>query len=122
MSSACRHSAVRMNSVRRSPPPSIIANGAPVLAELGALQDVAALGDPDNRVPGGGDPDRALGVEADAVGAEMIGEHAPVRQPAVRADVERGEPARERLGNDQRPVVGCDDHAVRELDVVGDLT
>jgi len=42
MSSACRHSAVRMNSVRRSPPPSIIANGAPVLAELGALQDVAA--------------------------------------------------------------------------------
>jgi len=34
----------------------------------------------------------------------------------------RGEPARERFGDDQRPAVRGDDHAVGELDVIGDLT
>jgi hypothetical protein len=68
-----------------------------------------------------GDPDRAFGVEADAVGAEAVGEDSPVGSPSVCVDIERGEPAGERLGDDQRPVVGRDDHAVGELDVVGDL-
>jgi hypothetical protein len=92
-----------------------------VLAEFHALQDFAALGDADDREPAGLHPDRAFGVHADSVGAEARGEHPSSRQPAVGVDVERGEPARERLGDDQRPAVRSDDHAVRELDVAGDL-
>src|SRR5580693_3766589 len=92
-----------------------------VLAEFDALQDLAALGDADDRGPAGGDPDRAFGVGTDAVRAESLGEDPPVGQPAVRVDVERGEPAGEGLGDDQRPVVGRNDHAVRELDVVRNL-
>jgi hypothetical protein len=37
-----------------------------------------------------------------------LGEHPPPRQPAVAVDAERGEPARERLGDDQRPAVRSD--------------
>ena len=68
-----------------------------------------------------GGPDSALRVEADAVRADAVGPHPPIRQAAVRGDVERGEAAGERLGDDQRRVVGRDDHAVGELDAVRDL-
>ena len=93
----------------------------PVLVKLDPLQDLAALGDADDRGLAGRDPDRALGVQADPVGTQVLGEHAPAGQPAVGGDVERGEPAGERLGDDQRPVVRGDDHAVGEGDVTGDL-
>jgi hypothetical protein len=78
----------------------------PVLGKFDALQDFAALGDADRRVPGRADPDRTLGVQADAVRAEAVGEDPPVGQPSVGVDIERGQPARERLGDDQRPVIG----------------
>ena len=51
-----------------------------------------------------GHPDRALGVEADAVGEdsrEQVGPHAPVAERAVGGDVERGEPVALRLADDQ---------------------
>ena len=57
----------------------------------------------------------------DAVRADAVGPHPPVRQAAVGGDVEGGEAAGEGLGDDQRGVVGRDDHAVGELDAVGDL-
>ena len=60
----------------------------PVLAEFDAVQDFATLGDADNRVPARGDPDRAFGVEADAVRAETVGEVSPVGQPSVCVDIE----------------------------------
>ena len=48
----------------------------PVLAQFDALQDLAAVGDADDRVRvGGADPYRAVGVEADAVRAETLCEH-----------------------------------------------
>src|SRR5262252_8831984 len=93
----------------------------PVLTEFDALQDLAALGDADDRVLAGGDPDRAFGVETDSVRAEAVGEDSPVRQSSVGVDVERGETSGEGFGDDQRPVVGGDDHAVGELDVARDL-
>ena len=51
------------------------------------MQDLAALGDADDRVLAAGDPDRAFGVEADAVRAEAVGEDPPVGQPAAGIDV-----------------------------------
>jgi hypothetical protein len=50
-------------------------------------------------------PDGAIGVYADAVGAEALSPRPAVRQAAVGGDVERGEPPGERLGDDQRRVV-----------------
>ena len=93
----------------------------PVLIELDPLQDLAAVGDPHDRGLARGHPDRALGVQADPVRSQVRGEHAPAGQPAVGVDVERGELASERLGDDQRPVVRGDDHAVGEGNVTGDL-
>src|SRR5439155_20657752 len=68
-------------------------------------------------------PDRAFGVETDAVrdAVAEVGPHAPVGQAAVRGDVEGGEPLGVGLGDDQRSVVGCDEHAVGEREVVCDL-
>ena len=91
-----------------------------VLWQFDALQNFAAFGDAGDREPGA-DPDRAFGVEADAVRGETAGEDPPVGQAPVGVDVERGERSGERLGDDQRPVIGRDDHAIGELDVAGDL-
>jgi len=93
-----------------------------VLVEFDPLQDFTTVGHPDNGESARLAPDRAVGVQADAVWPEPLGEHPPPRQSTVGVDVERGEPARERLGDDQRPAVGGDDHAVGELDVASDLT
>jgi tellurite resistance protein TerC len=65
-------------------------------------------------------PDRALGVQGDAVrrGVAQVGPHPAPRQPAVGPYVERGEPPGVRLGDDQRPAVRGDRHPVGERDVV----
>jgi hypothetical protein len=55
------------------------------------------------------------------VRGESFGEDPAVGQAPVGVDAERGERSGERLGDDQRPVIGRDDHAVGELDVAGDL-
>jgi len=70
-----------------------------------------------------GIPDRALGIEADAVGRTVseVGPHAAMVQAAVGRDVEGGELSAVRLGNDQAGVVGRDGHAVRKGDAVGHL-
>ena len=119
--SAVCHSAVQMNRVRQARAAEHQREWRPVLLEFDTLQDFAALGYAGDREPACGHPHRAFGVHADAVGPQTLGEHPPPRQPAVAVDVERGEPARERLGDDQRPAVRSDDHAVGELDVAGDL-
>src|SRR5690242_8947356 len=49
-----------------------------VFGEVDVLEDLAAVGDADDTVAAGLDPDRALGVEADAVRAEVVGEYAAV--------------------------------------------
>jgi len=121
MPSAFRHSAVMMNRVRRSGPPSISANGARFSRSSTRCRTSPPSATRTIEYPPVGDPDRAFGVEADAVGAEAVGEDSPVGSSSVCVDIERGEPAGERLGDDQRPVVGRDDHAVGELDVGGDL-
>src|SRR5690606_33380906 len=97
--------------------------GTPV--QLDRLQDVPALGNAyAPLVWHVGVPDGALGVDADAVriATGEIGPRPPVAQVAVVGDVEGGEPAAERLGDDQRRVVGRHRHAVREGEAVGDLT
>src|SRR5215207_5827580 len=66
-------------------------------------------------------PDAAVRVEADAVRPDPVGPDATVRQGAVAGDVEGGEPGGERLGDDERLVVGRDDHAVREGELVRHL-
>ena len=58
-----------------------------------------------------------VGVDADPVAGD-VGPHAPVRQAAIRGDVESGKSTSERLGHDQRGVVRRHDHAVREREVI----
>ena len=68
-------------------------------------------------------PDGAFGVEAypvrDASG--KVGPHSPVRQAAVRRDVEGCKSFAVGLGHDQGRVVGRHDHAIREGDTIGHL-
>src|SRR5450755_1012752 len=71
-----------------------------VPGQFDALQNVAAVGDAGYREPGA-DPDRAFGVEADAVRGETGGEDPPAGQAPVGVDAERGERSGERLGDDQ---------------------
>src|SRR5262245_20639875 len=68
-----------------------------------------------------GDPDRAFGIEADAVGVAALDLRpgAPVRERAVGCDVEGRQPMRERLADDQRLAIGRDHRAVGEQQVVG---
>ena len=106
-----------MNKVRRSGPPSISANGARFSASSTRCKILPPSATRTTENP----PHRALGVHGDAVRAQVADEHAPAGQPAVAVDAERGQPARERLGDDQRPAVRGDDHAVGELDVIGEL-
>src|SRR5918994_3704879 len=92
--------------------------------ELDALQHLAALADT-RAVVGvvcGGRPDAAVGIEADAVRSDTVRPRAPIGQAALVVDVEGGEPSGERLGDDQRAVVGRDAHPVRERELVGDLS
>src|SRR5690606_20578861 len=89
--------------------------GTPV--QLDRLQDVATLGDAyAPLVWHVGVPDGALFVDADAVrkATGEIGPRPPVAQAAVVDDVEGGQSAAERLGNDQRRIVRRHRHAVRE--------
>ncbi|WP_424923374.1 zinc ribbon domain-containing protein [Actinocrispum wychmicini] len=85
-----------MNSVRRSAPPKHHPSTTkhrlercPVLAELDALQDRTAFGNTDNRVPAGGNPDRALGLGASpprkSKSAPLCGGSRPDRAGEVRA-------------------------------------
>ncbi len=53
-----------------------------VLGQFDALQNFAAFGDAGHREPGA-NPDRAFGVEADAVRGETVGEDPPTRVPGV---------------------------------------
>ena len=75
------------------------------VADVDAVGDGAALDDPLELV---GQRHRrpypAVGVEGDAVGrpVESFGEDPPVGQRPVGADGERGQPAADRLGDDQR--------------------
>src|SRR5437899_2981264 len=95
------------------------------LVELDPLQDLAALADAHaawHAIREGRRPDGALRVHADAITTlAELGPDAPVRQAAIRGDIEGREPGLERLGNDQRLVVGRDDHPVGEVDVIGHL-
>ena len=67
------------------------------------------------------DPDRAFGVETDAVGnrALELREEPPLGERAVVGDRERGEPAAVALADDQGAAVVGDDRPVREGDPVG---
>src|SRR5690242_2148642 len=85
--------------------------GEGVAPEAGrdAPLDRAALADPQEiGAAGVADPDRALGVEADAVGEHAVerGPDAAPRQRAVGGHVEGGEPLPHGLGHDQGPAVG----------------
>ena len=62
----------------------------PALGQFDALQDLTALGDAHEREPRG-NPDRAFGVQADAIRGDALRENAPAGQPAVGVDVEGGE-------------------------------
>jgi hypothetical protein len=83
--------------------------------EFNGRQRLAALAHP-HAAPARdvGVPDRTLGVGANAVRviAGCLCPHPPVMQVAVAADVIAGEPARVRVGHDQRGAVGGDRHAV----------
>ena len=79
--------------------------------------DLAALGDPEaRRLERVGDPDAPSASRQMPSGGRgrELGPDAAVRAACRRADVERGEPRAERLGDDQRAAVGRDDRAVRE--------
>ena len=68
------------------------------------------------------DPHRAFGVEADPVRhpcPEVGEEPAPV-QGALVIDLEHGEPAGRRLGDDQLPAVAGDDRSVGKAEAIGD--
>ena len=69
-----------------------------------------------------GVPDRAVDIDADAVGRAIaqVGPQPPVRQVAAVVDVERRQPLAVRLGHDQGGVVRTDRHPVREQQIVGD--
>ena len=88
--------------------PVVVAEHAGEAAAVGGhgLQHLAALGDADAALVGDvGVPDRALGVEADAVGRGAlaeVGPDPPVDEVARVGDRERGEPVGVRLGDDQR--------------------
>ena len=86
-----------------------------LVGDLAAFSDAEAFaGD------GGGGPDGAFGVEADAVGeGREGGPLAAVAEGAVGGDVEGGEAAAYGLGGDEGAAVGGDHHAVREAHVVG---
>ena len=89
--------------------------------ELHAVEDLAPFADPADEVVAElahVAPDRAVGVHADAVGADVLGPDTPVREAAVVGDVERRQPRGERLRDDQRRVVGRHHHAVGEGDVL----
>ena len=107
-----------MNSVLLSGPPSMHAKG-PV--EIDPLQHLTAFTDPHAGIGPRRGPHRAVGIEADTVRPKARGPDAAVRQAAVGRDVERRQLAGEGLGDDQGGIVGCDDHAVGELDAVGHL-
>ena len=118
--SAGRHSAVMMNRVRRSGPPSASANRAGSRRSrcVGVLRHPRRRGRP-RSLPSRPRPrprhrDRcrpARDLRRTPGGWTVL----------VRFEVERGQASGERLGDDQRPVVRRDDHAVRELDVARDL-
>src|SRR5439155_1203744 len=73
------------------------------------------------RGPRIGYPDGALGVQTDAVGEAAVerGEEPAIRERAVGGDVERRQPMRQRLRDDQRAAVGRDDRTVRKRQLVG---
>ncbi len=79
--------------------------GVDHLEHLAALRDQRALRR--DRVR---DPDIAVRIERDAVGhaRRQIGPEATIRQRAVGADVERGQPTAERFADDQRLAVRRD--------------
>ena len=122
MSAGPVHSLAIMNRVALSGPPSAQAK-QPRSSSI-RLQDLAAFADAHAplvrhvRVPDG-----VLRVGTDAVRYPVaeLGPHPPVRQASVGRDVERREPLGIGLGDDQRPIVGHDEHAVREGQAVGDL-
>src|SRR4029450_7263325 len=70
-----------------------------------------------------GAPDRALGIYADSVRscAIELGPHSTPRKIAVRRDVVGGQRSGIGLSHNQRRVVRCDCHAVREGQVLGNL-
>jgi len=89
------------------------------------LQRLATFADADATfVRNVGVPDRAIGVEADAVGNARaeIGPDSSVRQTAIQSDVECGDPFAMGLSNDQRSIVGSYGHAIWKGDVVGYLS
>src|SRR4029453_13024509 len=90
-------------------------------AEIDLLEHLATLADTGavvRHVCARG-PDAAVRVEADAVGADTVCPHAPIRQVAVSLDVEGGEACGKGLGDDERLIVRRYDHAVREGQLVG---
>ena len=74
MPSAFRHSAVMMNRVRRAGPPSVNANGARFSRSSTRCRTSPPSATRAIEYPPRRDPDRAFGVEADAVRAEAVGE------------------------------------------------
>src|SRR5262249_28562834 len=96
--------------------------GERLLLDTDALRDRAALAHAqDLCADRRGDPDRALGIEADAVwyGALERRPDAPIAQRSVRVDVESRQTSTVRLADDQSAAVRHDHGAVREQHVVG---
>src|SRR4029453_12683341 len=90
--------------------------GKAATISIDCLQHLATFADPhaalvrNVRVP-----DRAVGIEADAVGSTVaeIGPNMSVGQAAVRSDVECGKPLAVRLSNNQRSIIGSHRHAIQ---------
>src|SRR5665213_1555817 len=101
--------------------------------ELDAIEDLPAVAHPyrdaGRRVSlssgcsqvTGAAPDGTFGVDADAVGSDVVRPDTSVGQSAVGGDRERGQAPLHRFGNDKGRAVRGDDHAVGEVDVVGYL-
>ena len=91
---------------------------------IDALQHLSALADAHATLVGDGAvPDGPFRVHADPIGGIVaeVGPHPPVRKAAVRGDVEGAQAPRPGLGDDQGRVIGRDNHAVTEHDVLGYL-
>ncbi len=93
--------------------------------DLDSMRDLPAFADPHHavRAVGIGAPHASLGVEADAIGADGLGQLRPdtaVGEGAVLLDVEGGQAMADRLTDDEGSSVGGNHDAVRESEFVSD--
>ena len=98
--------------------------GEAATVEFDRLQDLATLAYSDASTGSGTSPYQtapSVSMQVPSGTVAQLCPRPPVGQAAVGGDVERGEPAGEGLGDDQRRFVGSHDHALRKRDRVGNL-